>query len=77
MKPKRDGDGERPQSIAEVLRSSRNAWTATQICELMSYSTSFFYKCVGQGRIEPLPGDGPKRFCPREVERWILGDTVK
>jgi excisionase family DNA binding protein len=63
-------------SIAETVRHRRNALTAEELAELLSFSTKHIYKLAKTHRIPSLRIGGALRFDPGRTADWIEGKAA-
>lgn len=64
------------ESIASRLRHHRNALTADDLAEALSFSVKHIYKMAKAKRIPSLRLGGALRFDPHSVANWLEARTL-
>jgi len=59
------------QSLPDMIRGQRRAWTAEELSGILSLSRKHFYKLAKQGRIPSIRIGGAIRFDPATTASWL------
>lgn len=59
------------ESLANLVRRRRTAWTAEELAEVLSLSRKHIYKLAKNGRIPSLRIGGAIRFDPHATAEWL------
>lgn len=59
------------QSLPDIIRAHRHAWTAAELSDVLSLSQKHFYKLAKAGRIPCIRIGGAIRFDPATTANWL------
>jgi excisionase family DNA binding protein len=65
------------QTLGDIIRNHRSAWTAEGLSDLLSFNRKHFYKLAKQNRIPHTRCGGGIRFDPKTTAKWWEDRTTK